>query len=682
MVVAASAPPLFEELAILVVAGAIIAYLSARVGTVPIIGFLVSGAIIGPNGLALIDDLELVNQSADIGIVLLLFTIGIEFSLDRLRQLAALILGGGAIQVGLSTVVVTGALLIGDVEWRTAVFTGLLVSLSSTAIVLKMLSDRRTTTTPSGRVAVSFLIFQDLAVVAMVLLVPTLGGETTGALDVIWALAKAVGIVVAVLIVARTLTPWLLDVVARTCSAEIFLLTVVGLCFGTAYLTSLLDVSISLGAFLAGLMVSESRLSARALGDVLPLQILFSATFFVSVGMLLDVEYVLDNLGLVLGAAAAIVVIKLITTGVAAAVLGRPRSVVVGSAIILAQVGEFSFVLQRSGEEVGLSPAGLDDGSEAFIAVTVLLMVLSPFAIRLAEVVTRRLEPSDNAPRTVIQADTPVHGSNELVDHVVVSGYSNRSAQIVNALDLADLDHVIVTLDPDVGRQVEEQGRRVIQGDLARQFIAERAGLAFARLVVIADDEIERIVQVASIVHSLNPDAVVLARVDTVAEAAEIQGVDSIDHVVAEEGAAVDALIGHALGVYALPERLVEVITQSTLGTIEETDEDSLIDVDHVVHTDLAGDGCEHIDEVRAVRPSAPGCERCLAEGTRWVHLRICLTCGFVGCCDSSQGRHATGHFHETGHPVIRSVEPDEDWAWCYVDRVTLDVIDTDPVAT
>ena len=368
MILGASAPPLFEELAILVVAGSLIAYLSVRVGTVPIVGFLVSGVVIGPNGLGLIDDLELVNQSADIGVVLLLFTIGIEFSLERLRQLASLILGGGAIQVGLSAGLVTGILIAADVEWRTAVFTGLLVSLSSTAIVLKMLADRRTTTTPTGRVAVSFLIFQDLAVVAMVLLVPMLGGEASGVGELLWALGKAVGIVAAVLVIARSVTPRLLDTVARTCSSEIFLLSVVALCFGTAYVTSLLDVSISLGAFLAGLMVSESRLSAQALGDVMPLQILFSATFFVSVGMLLDLEYLVDNLPLVLGLAAAAVAITLVTTAVAAAALGRPRSVVVGSALVLAQVGEFSFVLERAGEDVGLSPAGLDQGSDAFIA--------------------------------------------------------------------------------------------------------------------------------------------------------------------------------------------------------------------------------------------------------------------------------------------------------------------------
>ena len=566
MILAASAPPLFEELAILVVAGSVIAYVSARIGTVPIVGFLVSGAVIGPNGLALIDDLELVNQTADIGVLLLLFTIGIEFSLSRLRALALLILGGGAIQVGLSTAVVTGILLAADVDWQTAVFSGMLVALSSTAIVLKMLADRRTTTTPTGRVAVSFLIFQDLAVVAMVLLVPMLGGEASGLGELFWAIGKAIAIVALVLVVARAVTPWLLDAVARTCSSEIFLLSVVALCFGTAYVTSLLDVSVSLGAFLAGLMVSESRLSAQALGDVMPLQILFSATFFVSVGMLLDLQYLADELPTVLGLAVGIVVIKLATTAVAAAALGRPRSVVYGSALVLAQVGEFSFVLQRAGEEVGLSPAGLDQGSEAFIAVTVLLMVLSPFGIRLAEVVSARLAPSDRAPRREIKADTPVHGHGERRDHVVLAGFGDRARQIAAALDLADVGYVITTLDPDAGRAAEAEGRIVVPGDIVRSLVAEEAGVPAARVVIVADDDAERAHQVAMVAKAANPAVLVLVRVGTVGEAAEAQAHDEIDHVVADEGATIDALIGHVLGAFALPERLVEVITQSTLG--------------------------------------------------------------------------------------------------------------------
>ncbi|MEM9203522.1 MAG: cation:proton antiporter [Actinomycetota bacterium] len=676
---AAAAPPSFEVFAVLAVAGSIIAYISARIGTVPIVGFLASGVVIGPNGLGLVDDLELVNQAADIGIVLLLFTIGIEFSLDKLRSLASLIFGGGAIQVGSSTLVVTGIVLAAGKDWQTAVFTGLLVSLSSTAIVLKMLADRRTTATPTGRVSVSFLIFQDLAIVAMVLVVPMLGGEASGAGELAWAIGKAVGIIVAVLVVARTLVPKVLDAVARTCSEEVFLLTVVGLCFGTAYLTSLADVSISLGAFLAGLMVSESRLSAQALGDIMPLQILFSATFFVSVGMLLDLTYVVENLALVIGLAAAVVAIKLATTALAAAILGRPKSVVFASALVLAQVGEFSFVLERAGEDVGLVPAGIDGGADAFIAVTVFLMVLSPFGIRLADVVAARFEKTDAAPRRVFDADTPVHAHTELHDHVVLAGYGERARQLSAALELADRPYVITTLDPDMGRTAEEAGRHVIQGDITRRVIAEEAGVAEARVVVIADDSVERTHHVASIIRLTNPNAFVLAHVSTNHEATELQAEGLVDHVVADEGATIDALIGHLLGVFAVPERVVEVVTQSTLGTVPEHDGDEvygLADPDSIVVTHIAADPDEYpyLDMVQAVRPSATGCEECQKVGDRWVHLRMCVTCGHVGCCDSSPNRHARAHFLETGHPIMRSAEPGENWAYSFVDQVTFEL--------
>lgn len=676
MFVAASAPPLLEDLAILVVAGSIIAYLSQKVGTVPIVGFLIAGAAIGPNGFGLVEDLELVEQAAELGVILLLFTIGIEFSLDRLRQLASLILGGGAIQVGLTTALVAGLLLVADTDWQTALYTGLLVSLSSTAIVLKLLADRRTTTTPTGRVAVSFLIFQDLAVVAMVLVVPMLGGDGGGAGDLAWALAKAVMIVVAVLVAARTITPWLLETVARACSAEIFLLTIIAVCFGTAYLTSLLDVSVSLGAFLAGLMVSESRLSEQALGDILPLQILFSATFFVSVGMLLDLGYVVDNLPLVLGFGASIIIIKFLATAVAAAALRRPRSVYVSSAIVLAQVGEFSFVLERTGAEVGLVPGGLDNGSDAFIAITVFLMILTPFGVRIADAVADRLRETDSPTATLIDIDTPVHGQAELQDHVVVAGYGNQAKVVARSLDLAGIPYVITTLDPDAGRQAEEEGRRVVSGDIVRRFICEQAGVATCRLVVIADDDAARVHQVAAVAKGLNRFVPVLARVATTEEAAELQASGICDHVVADDFATADALVSHTLGRYAMPERLVDVVVEGAVGTAAVVPGEATLDPDALIQTRLRPDErCGHGEQVLAVRPGAAGCQQCLAEGARWVHLRLCLICGYVGCCDSSPGRHASAHFHETGHALVRSAEDGEHWAWCFEDRVTLDVL-------
>ncbi|MEM9606970.1 MAG: cation:proton antiporter [Actinomycetota bacterium] len=676
MLLAASAPPLLEDLAILVVAGSIIAYISQRIGTVPIVGFLIAGAAIGPNGFALVEDLELVEQAAELGVILLLFTIGIEFSLDRLRQLAGLILGGGSIQVALTTAIIAGLLLIADTDWQTAVYTGLLVSLSSTAIVLKLLADRRTTTSPTGRVAVSFLIFQDLAVVAMVLVVPMLGGDGGGAGDLAWAIGKALLIVVAVLIAARTAMPRLLETVARTCSAEIFLLTIIAVCFGTAYLTSLLDVSVSLGAFLAGLMVSESRLSEQALGDILPLQILFSATFFVSVGMLLDLDYVIDNLLLVLGFGIAIVIIKFLATAVAAAVMRRPRSVYVSSAIVLAQVGEFSFVLERAGAEVGLVPGGLDNGSDAFIAITVFLMILTPFGIRIADVVADRLRSTDSPSATVLDVDTPVHGQAELQDHVVIAGYGTHAKTVARSLDLAGVPYVITTLDPDAGREAEEEGRRVVPGDIVRRFISEEAGISLCRLVVIADDDAARVHQVAAVAKGLNPVVPVLARVATTEEAAELQASGICDHVVADDFATADALVAHTLGRYAMSERLIDVIVEGAVGTAAVIPSEAVLDPDAVVHTRLRPDDrCGHLDQVRAVRPGATGCQQCLADGTRWVHLRLCLICGYVGCCDSSPGRHASAHFHDSGHALMRSAEPGENWAWCFEDRVMLEVL-------
>lgn len=577
MLLAASAPPLFTELAILLVAGTLIAFVSSRLGVVPIVGFLAAGTVIGPSGVGLISDIDLVNQSADIGVMLLLFTLGIEFSLERVRRLASLFLIGGTVQVGLTTGIVAAVVAAFGVEWRTAVFTGLLVSLSSTAIVLKVLAERRATTSPVGNVSVALLIFQDLAIVAMVLAVPLLGGQTTGPADVLIAFAKAAGIVVAVIVVARTLVPAVLQYVSRIQSGEVFLLTVLAICFGTAYATSLLDVSISLGAFLAGLMVSESRVAARALGEVMPLQILFSATFFVSIGMLLDVGYLARNLPLVVGLALAVVVVKMLSTTAAALLVRQSRAVALSGALVLAQIGEFSFVLERAGEEVGLVPAGLADGTDAFIAVTVLLMAFSPFGARWGQSLAAR----SDANRRAHQRDRPHDGDvpefdpsehEALVDHAVVNGFGPRARRIVSALELAHIPYTVVSLDPEAQRWAASTGRKVLVGDLSRHVIAERAGLRDARIALAVDSPPSAVEQFARIAREHNPDIAVLAWAADPADAADLERDGLVDHVVAERQAAHDALIAHALGHFELPEPDTEAVTHAVLHTELEPD--------------------------------------------------------------------------------------------------------------
>ena len=577
MLLAASAPPLFTELAILLVAGTLIAFVSSRLGVVPIVGFLAAGTVIGPSGVGLISDIDLVNQSADIGVMLLLFTLGIEFSLERVRRLASLFLIGGTVQVGLTTGIVAAVVAAFGVEWRTAVFTGLLVSLSSTAIVLKVLAERRATTSPVGNVSVALLIFQDLAIVAMVLAVPLLGGQTTGPADVLIAFAKAAGIVVAVIVVARTLVPAVLQYVSRIQSGEVFLLTVLAICFGTAYATSLLDVSISLGAFLAGLMVSESRVAARALGEVMPLQILFSATFFVSIGMLLDVGYLARNLPLVVGLALAVVVVKMLTTSAAALLVRQPRAVALSGALVLAQIGEFSFVLERAGEEVGLVPAGLADGTDAFIAVTVLLMAFSPFGARWGQSLATRAAADRGARQHGLPhgGDAPEFDPSDheaLVDHAVVNGFGPRARRIVSALELAHIPYTVVSLDPEAQRWAASTGRRVLVGDVSRHVIAERAGLRDARVALAVDSPPSAVEQFARIAREHNPDIAVLAWAADPADAADLERDGLVDHVVAERQAAHDALIAHALGHFELPEPDTEAVTHAVLHNELEPD--------------------------------------------------------------------------------------------------------------
>ncbi|PZG01945.1 hypothetical protein C1I99_04855 [Micromonospora deserti] len=635
-----------------------IGYLSTRIRTVPIVGFLLAGVAIGPHALGLVRSQEAIDVAAEVGVILLLFTIGVEFSLTRLATMWRLIVIGGGLQVTLTVGVATAVLALFGVSWQVGVFTGFLVSLSSTAIVLRLLGSRGETQTGTGRTALAYLIFQDLAIVVMVLLVPMLGGAGGSPLNIASALGTAVGIVAVVLVVARWIMPRLLEVVARACSPEVFLLTVIAICFGTAYLTSLAGVSVSLGAFLAGMVVSESRHSEHALGEILPLQILFSATFFVSVGMLLDLGFLLGNLPLVAAGVAGILLVKSVATAASAAVLRIRPAVVAGLSLLIAQVGEFSFVLERVGRDAGLSPAGLgENGSQAFVAATVLLMAATPWlgaaGRRLGAVAERRERPAAQGAAKPTVVETDGDGPR---DHVIISGYGPTTRTLATELARSDVPFVIVTLNPDGAAEAEAEGHEVLRGDSARQHTLERAGVSRARMVVIPEDDPETAQRIAAVVRTLAPGPQIVVRVDEPVDldALAAAGADTlVESTRASRAALNDAVFaGLTNGRASGPTR---------------------VDVNDIVAwRPDPGTACPHVDAITPVLPSSPGCQECLRAGTSWVHLRICLSCGHVGCCDSSPERHASRHHREHGHPIAASVEPGEDWAYCYLDETLL----------
>lgn len=351
--------PFLNELVALFLVSVFIAYLSYRIRLVPIAGFLIAGVIIGPNTLGLVQDQELVDMLAEIGIILLLFSIGIEFSLEKLARIKNAIIVGGGLQVLLSVVAVVGILSYFGVDLKVATYTGCLVALSSTAIILGLMSEQRKTDTPVGRLSLAVLIFQDLAIIAMVLLIPVFSGEGDSLLDVLLVLGKAVLLIIIVLILARKVVPWILDKVAHTRRQELFLLTVVAICFGIAALTNMANVSLALGAFLAGLVVSESHYSDHALSEILPLKTIFNAVFFVSVGMLLDPKFILQYPLLLLGVTVGVLLLKFTLATSSLLVLGYPIRISAATGLVLAQIGEFSFVLERAGRTAGLTPAAM-----------------------------------------------------------------------------------------------------------------------------------------------------------------------------------------------------------------------------------------------------------------------------------------------------------------------------------
>ena len=667
---AGETPQFFTELAALMVASAVIAFVGFRVGLTPIVGFLLAGVVIGPNALGLVQDRALIDAAAEVGVILLLFTIGIEFSLETLARIGRLIFGAGGLMVGGIVLVTTLALAAFGVPWQTGVFTGFLLSLSSTAIVMKLLADRSETTTEPGQASLGILIFQDLAVVAMVLVVPMLGGEGGGALSLLWALLKAVGIIAVVLFGARRLMPKLLEAVARTCSPEIFLLTVIAVCFGTAYLTGLVGVSLSLGAFLAGLLVSESRFSQQAFSEILPLQILFSAAFFLSVGMLLDLQFLFANLALVLLGVVAVVVLKTLLTALGVRLLGYGLGVSLATGLMLAQVGEFSFVLERAGREVGLTPLGLGaDGAQTFIACTVLLMGITPSLASLGGRVARRLEPHTPVQAAEESTEDLAETFAALSDHVIIAGYGETGQALAAALDEADVPYAVATLSPTGAAQAEEKGRNVVRGDYTKGYILDLVGLQRASLLVIPDDQADMAHRTLSVVKAARPDLPVVVYTPYSAAVPELEEAGAAA-VVSADHAATKLVVSEVLNRAGVGGERRASVLKSFSANLEPRRAPDLVKLSEAQRTSKK---CAHINGLNSVAaPNNLVCPACVALGDTWVHLRVCMSCGAVGCCDSSKNKHATAHFKQSEHPVVRSLEKGETWAWCYVDKVTL----------
>ena len=355
----------------------------------PIIGFLLTGILAGPHCLGLVGAVHQVDIFAEVGVILLLFAIGMELSLEELTRLKQPVFLGGGAQVLLTILASAGLMYLAGMPPGPAVFGGFLAALSSTAIVLKVLGEKAQLSAPHGRISLGVLIFQDVAVVPMMLLVPLLAGTDGNPwLHLGEMLLKGALVGLAVFIGARKLVLVVLEAVIRTRSRELFLMTTLGLCFAIALLTSAAGLSLSLGAFLAGLVMSDSEYSHSALEGVLPFRDVFTSVFFVSIGMLLDPFFVLHHVGYVLALTLVLLLLKAALASLAGKILGYPTHVAILGGLCLCQVGEFSFALAG----VGLRHALLTgEDYQYFLAASIITMAVTPFLIAALPRISARL---------------------------------------------------------------------------------------------------------------------------------------------------------------------------------------------------------------------------------------------------------------------------------------------------
>lgn len=543
--------PILKDITVIITVATISLLICSRLKVPGILGYLITGLLVGPNGLRLVSETENVNTMADIGVVLLLFTIGLEFSLRQLAALKRSAIGGGILQVTLTTAIFVAACAIFGFHTGQAVFYGLILTLSSTAIVLKLLMERGEVEAPFGRITTSVLIFQDIAVIPIMLIIPMLvpGGSASLA-DIGISLGKALAVVIILFAAARFMVPRLLLQVTKTRSRELFLFSIVLICMIVAFITNKAGLSLALGAFLAGMVVSETGYGYQALGNVVPFKDVFTGFFFVSVGMLINVEIIISNPIIVILAALFIIIVKTSVAGMVMNLLGYPLNTSLRTGLSLAQVGEFSFILAATGKTIGII-----DGEEqsTFIAISVLTMAATPFLIQYSNKISEAAGKLP-LPASVIKGyfHTASNNIKPMKDHMIIVGYGLAGKNLAKAAENAGISYNIIEMNPQTVINESARGTPIFYGDASQEEVLEHARVKDARAVVVSGADNATTKNIVETVHRINPSIAVVARTRFVLNATPLKELGATDVIVEEVESSV-ALLSCVLKHYYIP---------------------------------------------------------------------------------------------------------------------------------
>lgn len=528
-----------------------------RIGLPVIVGYLIAGIAIGPSSPGFDADLESVRSLAELGVAFLMFSLGVEFSLQELLHVRRVALGAGSIQVGLTTLFGTAVAILLGWSWSESILFGMIVALSSSVVALKLLALRGETATRHGRVTAGVAIFQDLSLVPMLILLPVLANDGG---NILLGVARSAGIAIVVLglviFLGLRIVPWLLDVLAGTASRELFLLSVVVIALGTAIATERAGLSIALGAFLAGLIVSESDFSHQVLADIIPLREAFSTLFFVSVGMLLDLTYVGQHLGVVVLLTAVILVGKMLILTGAVRAFGLPLTSAVLAGVLLSQIGEVSFILASEGFDLDLIDR---DGYNLVLAVSVGTLLISPLLDAAAPAILRYGRRVNS--RLFEEVDTSLLEGTVASRHTIVCGYGRLGIELVDALKRRGFSCVVVDNDPVSVREAVIRGIPAIYGDAGNPEILRRLGIDRARVLAVAISDPLAAEAAVQIGRRSNHRLDIVARARSHEQLQRLRELGANEVIQPEFEAGLE-LIRHVMHVHGLDQRQVGAIVQ------------------------------------------------------------------------------------------------------------------------
>jgi CPA2 family monovalent cation:H+ antiporter-2 len=546
--------PLVTDLLIIFCISIILILICSKLKLPSIIGFLLTGVICGTNGVNLHElamnlpssmaefivhyfpkyiappekDVEML---AEIGVVLLLFTIGLEFSIASLMRIKRAVFLGGSLQVLLTVGAFACLVYFASYDyWPIAILMGMLFTLSSTAIVLKILSEKGEIGKPHGQVVLAILIFQDIAIVPMMLLVPILasGDFSTLGIELLVMGAKAVGVLAIMLLLGKYIIPPILYYIAKAKSNDLFIISIMVICFAIAYITSLAGLSLALGAFMAGLVISETQYGHHAIGSIISFKELFTSIFFISIGLLMDLSFMIAHFGEILFFTILVILLKIVVSAIVVILLKGKLRTVVAVSLGISQVGEFSFVLSKIAEKYGLMPIEL---YQYFMSVAVLTMIIAPILMNSTDKITSFLLHSKWIPEKLRKwmAGIPIqhttYNTDETLfhDHLIIIGHDLTAQTIIHGASDLKIPHLLIEDDVQIVREQSSLGVPTIFGSASSEEVLKYAHVAQSVGIIITGVDVENATAITIAIKHLKHDAYIIARTQTLEEATELK---------------------------------------------------------------------------------------------------------------------------------------------------------------